>query len=190
METEAQNIAGPYGGVLRINPDGSVPAGNPFAGDPDADARRYAYGLRNPFDIAIDAQTGRIFATENGYVGQDAIIELKAGANYGWPGSELAVPLAQVEPPLLFYHQTIGPSGMEFYRGSALPWLDGSLLFCQFHRGGALHRVTFNEDGSVGDDAIIGTGCTSDVLTGSDGFVYYADYLSGTVYRIARGERS
>ncbi len=187
LEAEAQNIRGPYGGVLRINPDGSAPADNPFTSVRNADARRYAYGLRNPFDIAIDTQTGRMFATENGYMGQDAIIELKPGANYGWPGSTLAVPLSEVEPPLLFYNQTIGPSGVEFYRGKALPWLDGSLLFCQFHRGGALHRVTFNDDESVADDAVIGTGCTSDVLTGMDGFVYFADYLSGTIYRIARG---
>jgi glucose/arabinose dehydrogenase len=188
LEAEAQNIRGPYGGVLRINPDGSAPVDNPFAAAPNADARRYAYGLRNPFDIAIDPQTGRIFATENGYVGQDAIVELKPGADYGWPGSTLAVPLSQIEPPLLFYNQTIGPSGMEFYRGKALPWLDGSLLFCQFHRGGAIHHVTFNAKGAVDDDAIIGTGCTSDVLTGTDGFVYFLDYLSGTVYRIARGD--
>jgi len=188
MEPEAQNISGPYGGVLRINPDGSVPADNPFVGDANADPRRYSYGLRNPFDLAIDPRTGRIFATENGYIGQDAIVELKAGANYGWPGSSLAVPLAQIEPPLLFYNQTIGPSGMEFYSGNELPWLDGSLLFCHFHRGGALHRITFDFAGGIADDAVIATGCTSDVLTGIDGFVYFLDYLSGTVYRIARGE--
>jgi glucose/arabinose dehydrogenase len=188
MEAEAQNIAGPYGGVLRLNPDGTVPSDNPFVGDSQADPRRYAYGLRNPFDLAIDPITGRIFATENGYVGQDAIVGIRPGANYGWPGSTLAVPLDDVEPPLIFYNQTIGPSGAEFYRGAGLPWLDNTLLFCQFHRGGAIHRVTFASDGSVNDDAIIGTGCTSDVITGPDGNVYFADYLSGTIYRIARGD--
>lgn len=187
LEAEAQNIEGAFGGILRINPDGSPPADNPFVGEDEADPRRYAYGLRNAFDIAIDPVSGRIFATENGYVGQDAIVEVLPGANYGWPGFSLAVPLAEVEPPLLFYNQTIGPSGAEFYRGSELPWLDGTLLFCHFHRGGALHRVTFADNGSVADDAVIATGCTSDVLTGPDGFVYTLDYLSGTAYRLARG---
>jgi glucose/arabinose dehydrogenase len=188
LEAAAQDIGLPYGGVLRIHTDASAPDDNPFAGVRGADARRYAYGLRNPYDIAIDAKTGRMFATENGFAGQDAIIELKPGADYGWPGSGLAVPLADVQMPLLFYNQSIGPSGIEFYRGRTLPWLDGSLLFCQFHRGGALHHVTFRADGSVADDAVIATGCTSDVLAGPDGFVYFVDYLSGTVYRIARGQ--
>jgi glucose/arabinose dehydrogenase len=187
LEAAAQDVGTPYGGVLRINPDGTAPAGNPFAGFAGADARRFAYGLRNPYDVAIDPKTGRIFATENGFVGQDAIVELKPGSNYGWPGSGLALPLSQIEKPLLFYNQAIGPSGIEFYHAKALPWLDGSLLFCQFHRGGALHRVTFSADGAVADDSIISTGCTSDVLTGTDGLVYFVDYLSGTIYRIGQG---
>ncbi len=187
LEAAAQDVGTPYGGVLRINPDGTAPLDNPFIGVRGADIRRYAYGLRNPYDIAIDTETGRIFATENGFAGQDAIIELKPGANYGWPGFDLALPLSQIEPPLLFYNQTVGPSGVEFYHGRALPWLDGSLLFCQFHRGGALHRVTFSPTGAVASDTIIGAGCTSDVLTGPDGFIYFVDYLSGAIYRIARG---
>ena len=187
MEPEAQNRGSPFGAILRINRDGSAPADNPFVDDDEADPRVYAYGLRNPFDLVIDPATGRIFATENGFIGQDAIIEVKPGANYGWPGYELAVPLEQVEPPLLFYHMPIGPAGIELYRGEALPVLAGSLLFCQFHRGGALHVITFGLDGSVDLDTIIALGCTSDVLTGPDGFVYFLDYVGGVVYRIAAG---
>ncbi|MDZ4278524.1 MAG: PQQ-dependent sugar dehydrogenase, partial [Dehalococcoidia bacterium] len=82
--------------------------------------------------------------------------------------------------------QSIGPSGIELYRGDALPVLDGSLLFCQFHQGGALHAVTFDLDGSVAEDSIIALGCTSDVLTGPDGLVYFLDYVSGVIYRISR----
>jgi glucose/arabinose dehydrogenase len=178
-------VAGVFGGVLRINPDGTVPPDNPFTARAGADQRRYAYGLRNPFDITVDPVTGRVFATENGYIGQDAVIEVKPGANYGWPGTALSVPLREVEPPLLFFHGTKGPSGIEFYRGSALPALDGTLLFCQFHQGGALHQVHLREDGTA-RDTVIAAGCTSDVLTGPDGFVYFVDYLGGVVYRIAR----
>jgi len=36
---------------------------------------------------------------------------VKPGANYGWPGYDLSVPLEDVEPPLLFYHEAIGPAG-------------------------------------------------------------------------------
>ena len=187
QEATAQDVASPFGKILRINPDGTAPEDNPFANDAQADPRVYAYGLRNPYDIAIDPETRRIFTTENGFTGQDAIIAVQPGANYGWPGYSLALPLEQIAPPLLFYHNAIGPSGMEFYRGAALPALDGALLFCQFHQGGALHAVRFDTNGTVVDDSVIAPGCTSDVLTGPDGFVYFVDYIGGLVYRIARG---
>ena len=66
-----------------------------------------------------------------------------------------------------------------------MPALTGSLLFCQFHDGGALHSVSFNADGSVAADTIIALGCTTDVQTGPDGNIYFLDYVGGTVYRIA-----
>ena len=66
-----------------------------------------------------------------------------------------------------------------------MPALTGSLLFCQFHDGGALHSVSFNGDGSVAADTIIALGCTTDVQTGPDGNIYFLDYVGGTVYRIA-----
>ena len=185
MESEAQDKGSPFGAILRINPDGSAPEDNPFAGDDEADPRIYAYGLRNPYDFAIHPVNRRIFASENGFLGQDAVVEVFPGANYGWPGYDLDVPFAEVTWPLLFYHQPIGPAGMELYLDDELPVLTGALLFCQFHQGGALHAVTFNLDGSVANDSIVALGCTSDVTTGPDGFVYFLDYVGGTVYRIA-----
>jgi glucose/arabinose dehydrogenase len=185
MESEAQNRGSPFGSILRINPDGSAPDDNPFVAD-DAAPQVYAYGLRNPYDLAIHPVNGRIFATENGYLGQDAIIEVFPGANYGWPGYDLSVPFDGVTWPLLFYHEAIGPAGMELYLSDELSVLTGALLFCQFHQGGALHAVTFNLNGSVAGDDIVALGCTSDVTTGPDGFVYFLDYVGGTVYRIAR----
>jgi glucose/arabinose dehydrogenase len=188
QEAAAQNVGSPFGKILRINPDGTAPPDNPFVNDPQADPRVYAYGLRNPYDIAIDPKTRRVFATENGFIGQDAIIEVMPGANYGWPGYSLSLPLDQIAAPMLFYHNAIGPSGMEFYRGAALPALGGALLFCQFHQGGALHAVRFDVDGTVVGDSVIAPGCTSDVLAGPDGFVYFVDYIGGVVYRIAKGQ--
>jgi glucose/arabinose dehydrogenase len=186
-EEDAQDIGKPFGKILRINPDGSAPDDNPFADDDDADPRVFAYGLRNPFDFALHPAQNRIFATENGFIGQDAVIEIKPGANYGWPGYDIAVPLEQIEQPLIFFNEATGPSGMELYLSDRLPEFTGLLFFCQFHRGGALHAVSFNLAGGVDEDVIVAPGCTSDVLTGPDGFLYFIDYVSGTVYRIAEG---
>ncbi|MGB2695051.1 MAG: PQQ-dependent sugar dehydrogenase [Dehalococcoidia bacterium] len=184
-ERESQDKSNVLGSILRINRDGTVPKNNPFVHEDNTDPRIYAYGLRNPFDIAIDPKTGRMFATENGFSGQDAIIEVHPRANYGWPGYNLDVPYDQVEPPLLFYHAPTGPAGIEYYRGKALPAFEGTLLFCQFHRGGALHLIKAQPDGDV-RDTILATGCTSDVLTGPDGLIYFTDYVTGTIFRITR----
>ena len=182
-DRSAQNRLNPFGSILRIDRNGDAPPDNPFVGD--GDPRIYAYGLRNPFGLAIDPATGRLFATENGFVGQDAILEIQPGANYGWPGYDLDVPLEEIAQPALFYHQAVGPAGIEFYAADQLPELTGTLLFCQFH-GSALHVVRFDADGNMADDSIIALACTSDVLTGPDGFVYFLDVLSGTVHRITR----
>lgn len=180
----AQNPETPPGSILRINPDGSAPNDNPFVGDDDADPHMYAYGLRNPFDIAIDPATGRIFAGENGFFGQDAVVEIEPGANYGWPGFQLRVPEDEIEQPLTFYHQFGGLAGMEFYSSDVLSELTGSLLFCRF-LGGTLHQITFRPNGSVADERIRARNCTSDITTGPDGFLYYLDYVDGALYRLS-----
>jgi glucose/arabinose dehydrogenase len=84
------------GKILRINPDGSIPAGNMFPpsgaqGRPEI----YVMGCRNPFRTAVDPATGRLFWGE---VGPDAIVDTARGprgldeinvadrpGNYGWP---------------------------------------------------------------------------------------------------------
>ena len=178
---EAQRPLTPPGSILRINSDGTWPDDNPFIGPV------YAYGLRNPYDIAIDPATGRIFAGENGFFGQDAVLEIKAGANYGWPGFDFPDG-AEIEEPLLFFHNSLGMAGMEFYSSDVLSELTGRLYFCQYNYGGALHEIEFNDDGSVRRQSIRAPGCTSDVITGPEGFLYFLNYVEGTLYRIALAE--
>ena len=64
--------------VLQANPDGS-------------DLRVFASGLRNPYDLAFDAQ-GRLWATDNGSdTPCETIDELNLiidGGDYGWPYAE------------------------------------------------------------------------------------------------------
>jgi cytochrome c len=92
----AQNPFDLRGSILRINPDGSIPPGNLFP--PDGSQGRpeiYTMGNRNPFRIAIDPNTGRLFWGE---VGPDAVTDRPRGprgydeinfadrpGNYGWP---------------------------------------------------------------------------------------------------------
>jgi glucose/arabinose dehydrogenase len=86
------------GKILRITPSGGIPSGNPYQGTQSArcnfDGRTtakncqetFAWGLRNPFRIAIDPNgTGNVLYIND--VGQGAWEEIdkgKAGADYGW----------------------------------------------------------------------------------------------------------
>jgi glucose/arabinose dehydrogenase len=77
----AQNKNGLNGKVLRLNPDGSVPADNPFHN------YVWSYGHRNPQGLAFDAQ-GRLWEQEFGNSIMDETNLIVKGGNYGWPKCE------------------------------------------------------------------------------------------------------
>jgi aldose sugar dehydrogenase len=73
------------GGIYRLNPNGSVPATNPFFSSSNPDFRQwFAYGVRNTYGIAVDPLTGNIWDTENGPEAYDEINLVAAGLNSGW----------------------------------------------------------------------------------------------------------
>lgn len=84
------------GSILRLRPDGSPADGNLYASDgSDGRPEIFVKGTRNPFRIAVDPATGRLFW---GDVGPDAPVEGPQGprgydeinfadspGDYGWP---------------------------------------------------------------------------------------------------------
>lgn len=93
-----------HGSIMRFNPDGSIPADNPFAQDPDEKRRAvWAEGLRNSVDFLF-LPDGRLWADHNGSdeLGDDVppeevIIEIQKGKHYGWP--YCYTPILGVVPP-------------------------------------------------------------------------------------------
>jgi glucose/arabinose dehydrogenase len=77
----AQNIGSLNGKVLRLNPDGTVPADNPYGN------YVWSYGHRNPQGLAFDSQ-GRLWEQEFGNSVMDETNLITRGANYGWPSCE------------------------------------------------------------------------------------------------------
>src|SRR5918993_3317085 len=61
--TPAQDMGGNLGKILRLNPDGTVPADNPFAGRGGIAAQVWTLGHRNPLGIAFDG-AGRLWEVE------------------------------------------------------------------------------------------------------------------------------
>jgi hypothetical protein len=90
----AQNLATPFGKMLRIDPLGvnsangkyGIPASNPFVADnnPKTLGEIYAYGVRNSQRFGWDPKNGTLFVAE---IGQNIVEEISiatSGANLGW----------------------------------------------------------------------------------------------------------
>ncbi len=105
----SQSLNSLFGKVLRINPDGSIPADNPFFNATTGNDRAiWALGLRNPFTFAFQPGTGRLFIND---VGQSAFEEIdvgQAGGNYGWPITEGPTNDPRFIGPLYYYDHTMG----------------------------------------------------------------------------------
>ncbi|MFJ1958252.1 PQQ-dependent sugar dehydrogenase [Streptomyces microflavus] len=77
----AQNKNSLNGKILRLNPDGTAPADNPFGN------HVWSYGHRNPQGLAFDSQ-GRLWQQEFGNGIMDETNLVTKGGNYGWPACE------------------------------------------------------------------------------------------------------
>lgn len=76
-----QNINSLNGKILRLNPDGSVPADNPFHN------YVWSYGHRNVEGLAFDSK-GRLWEAELGNNTMDELNLIVKGGDYGWPDCE------------------------------------------------------------------------------------------------------
>jgi glucose/arabinose dehydrogenase len=80
------------GVILRLNPDGSTPADNPFfaagsamGGEVGANVQKvFAYGIRNSFGFAFDPVSGALWDEQNGDDSFTEINRVDPGANLGW----------------------------------------------------------------------------------------------------------
>jgi glucose/arabinose dehydrogenase len=111
------------GKILRFNADGSIPEDNPFFTQTTGKYRAiWAYGIRNPFGLAVQSETGRMFFTDVGGSAFEEVNELARGANYGWPNAEGPSTNASFRSPLYAYPPVLGRSvcGGVFYPAQAV----------------------------------------------------------------------
>ena len=97
--SNSQDLTKLLGKLLRIdvrsddfpadpNRNYSIPSDNPFRTVTGARPEIWAYGLRNPWSMAIQRGTNRIFINDAGSHVFEEINEGHAGCNYGWPLTE------------------------------------------------------------------------------------------------------
>jgi glucose/arabinose dehydrogenase len=120
----------------------AIPKDNPFVDRKDARPEIWAYGLRNPWRMAFDRKTGKLWTSDVGQNLYEEIDILTAGGNYGWsvreglhPFSEIGSgPRKDLIDPIWEYHHDTGKSltGGTVYGGKRLPELEGYYLYADY----------------------------------------------------------
>ena len=193
---KVQDLGTHIGKVLRITPDGGVPADNPFVGRQGTLPEIWSYGHRNLQGAALHPETGELWTHEHGPRGGDEVNITRAGRNYGWPvityGREYSGPAigegtakAGMEQPVHYWVPSIAPSGMAFHDGRNHPEWKGQ-LFVGALAAAQLVRLAVDPDGKVRHEERIGIGKrVRDVREGPDGALYLlTDEDAGEILRV------
>jgi glucose/arabinose dehydrogenase len=132
-ERELAQDKGSLGGkILRMEPDGSVPSGNPFPR-----SVVYSYGHRNVQGLTWDGE-GRLWASEFGQDTWDELNLIRPGGNYGWPVVEGRSDDSTYVDPVAQWHTDVNsPSGVAYAKGAV--WMAGL-------RGERLWRIPIDGD--------------------------------------------
>jgi glucose/arabinose dehydrogenase len=195
---QAQNLSSGIGKIVRIDPGGSVPRDNPFAGRAGARPEVWSLGHRNVQAAALHPETGQLWTVEHGARGGDELNRPEAGKNYGWPvisygvhysGAKIGEGTAKpgLEQPLYYWDPVIAPSGLLFYTGDAFPGWKGSLLIGSL-KPGLLVRLVLEGGRVVREERYLADlgERVRDVAQGPDGLVYLlTDSPQGRLLRLS-----
>ncbi|MEX6634726.1 PQQ-dependent sugar dehydrogenase [Hyphococcus lacteus] len=182
---QAQALDSLLGKIVRIRPNGSIPADNPFVGNDDVRPEIWSSGHRNVQGAAIHPSTGELWTIEHGPRGGDELNIPQAGKNYGWPivtygveynGDTIGAGLTQkegIEQPIYYWDPVIAPSGMVFYNSDAVPEWKGSLFIAGLG-GRHIARLTLDGNRVVGEERLLVDlkERFRDVEVGPDGSLY------------------
>ena len=198
---QAQNLGNHIGKVIRIDPDGSVPADNPFVNRPGVEPELWSLGHRNIQGAALHPASGQLWASEHGPQGGDELNIVEAGRNHGWPlvtkgrnygigtriGEDGPKP-GFVEPIRTWLPTSVAPSGMAFLTSDRYPGWQGS-LFVGTLRGQALLRLSLDGNRVSGEERLLEDlgERIRDVRQGPDGWLYIlTDASDGRLIRLER----
>jgi glucose/arabinose dehydrogenase len=196
----AQDLTHPAGSIIRLLEDGGAAPDNPLIGMAPGNLRPeiFSFGHRNNQGLAIDPQSGAIWATDHGPRGGDLLYRIERGANFGWPqvsfGTEYSTDAhigigrtaPGVTPPAHIWEASKGPSGLTFYQGDAFPAWRGN-LFAGFLLRESVHRIVLDGDIVTEEEPLLSglIGRIRDVREGPDGLLYFlTDEGDGGLFRI------
>lgn len=202
-DRRAQDLESLLGKLLRIDPSPdttagtgyTVPADNPYVDRDGARPEIWAIGLRNPWRVAFDPDTGDLWIAD---VGQRDVEEVNLApatdglgaaydANFGWSAFEGDRPLnddvelvdgQRIDPVFTYGHEDgdCSISGGVRVRAAAAPALEGSYVFADYCSA-RVYVLTVDGDGAeavVNQEPVTydGPARPTSVTQGPDGHVY------------------
>lgn len=150
------------GKILRIDVNSKtgelgygIPADNPFVGVEGARDEIFAYGMRNPWRIAFDSKSGRLWAGDVGQELWEEVNVINKGGNYGWSTREGSYAFGKRPPvegvstpidPVWEYDHSVGKSitGGRVYQSDRVPELTGKYLYADYVSG-AIWALGYDE---------------------------------------------
>ncbi len=200
----ANKLTNPYGKVLRINTDGTIPTDNPFYDDGNPltgnDDRIWSYGHRNLFGMCFNPNTDSMYVSENGWNAWDEFNIIHKGGNYGWATCEgnfvynTSTPCTGFINPIEDWGTPLPAiTGCVYYTNSLMPEFQNHILVVDNDYGRiydltmgnapaydvVTSRVTFAD--------ITATGGLTDIKQGAEGCLYAMKggyTTAGAIYRI------
>jgi glucose/arabinose dehydrogenase len=157
-----QNRSQLLGSILRIDVDNpsqgmnyGIPVDNPFINSPNIRPEIFAYGFRNPWRIAFDRATGRLWCGDVGQELWEEVDVVTKGGNYGWSqregmhtfGNRNAVDgVGAFVDPVWEYDHSVGKSitGGRVYRSDRVPQLHGKYIYADYIRG-SVWALSYND---------------------------------------------
>jgi glucose/arabinose dehydrogenase len=173
--------------VLSLRPDGS-------------DLRVVAHGLRNPYGLAFQPGTGRLYVSVNGQdeLGTksdpepaEMVVVVRPGAFYGWPRCwpnartlRLSGTCLGVTKPAVYLEPHASADGLAFWRGDLFVAEWGQYLSNRFGR--RVVRVELKKDETARRVTTFASGFAHPLalLVDRGGGLLVADWGRGLVYRI------
>lgn len=147
-----QDVSNLRSSILRIDVDRrsnerpySIPSDNPFVELDGARGEVWCYGLRNPWRMSFDSETGDLWVGDVGWELWELVYRVERGANYGWSLVEGPQPVHRertrgptpiVEPTIAHSHiESRSITGGFVYRGERLKELAGSYVYGDYVTG-------------------------------------------------------
>lgn len=144
-----QNTSSTNGKILRINPDGSIPADNPIAGNP-----YWSSGHRNAQGLVF--ANNRLYSSEHGPNSDDELNIIEKGRNYGWPAvngfcdennEQSFCSANNVKEPVKAWTPTLAVCGLDYYNSNTIPKWKNSLLLVAL-KNATLYQLKLDSSGT------------------------------------------